>query len=158
MPDGEEVARDRANSILAILELSSATDFLARLDGPSVEVRPNRNGWSIDLRFLFRDPDGGRILKSPTVRGANEPILMIEERLSTAGLLTGPNYEIAFPEWDTHFGFHYHGHGGVPYPHTQGHGVPGGHQQQREQVDLVRDEIFWKLLSQAYVIDGSRTS
>lgn len=154
MPEGGQLARSRADAILGILERSGATDFVARVRRLEEEVREaERGGWLIDLQFVFRDPEGLRLMQSPTTRGPGEPLLMIEERLIPSGEIVAYNYDVVFPEWDAHFGYHLHGHRGPAVPHIQGFGVQGAWAEQPGPIDLELHDLFWELTSKAFEMD-----
>lgn len=154
MPDGERVANARLARILDALAVDDAAGFLERIEGrDEVQHDASRGLWLVNVHCLFRIEGGRRFLKSPVERGANEPLLLIEEWYADDGQLVAYNYDVTLPEYGEHFGYHFHGHGAGSYPHRQGHGVPDGHQTYR-LVELERDPVLWELVTIATRIDA----
>ena len=159
MPDARTVAKARGDYILQLVAADGAGIFLERVERRDEVVPVRGGGWIIDIRFIFRLPDGTRVLRSPTRRGEHEPYLMIEE---WPDAITGEpflyNYDVVLPEYGEHFGFHLHEHehGRGIYPHRQGHGVPGGHEEWA-QVDLDRGMVLAELVQKATEIDAVKS-
>ena len=153
MRDGERAAVARAQTVIDHIETSDAGAFLELVDPPEVRPVEGADLWVVGIRCLFR-VQAERFLASPTIRGAHEPLLLIEEVLDLDGNVVVYNYDVVVPEFDEHFGFHLHEHkaGKGPEPHRQGFGVPSGHEPY-QVVDLERDGVLWDLVTAAIAID-----
>ncbi len=131
--------------------MDDAGAFIEHVPRGDLEVRQAGDLWKVDLLFVFRLEDGGRVLNSPVRRGAPEPVLIIEEWLDPTGrTIVTYNYDVTVNEFGQHFGFHLHEHetGKGIAPHRQGYGVPGGHEDWKI-VDIFRDRILNQLVRKA---------
>jgi hypothetical protein len=160
VPDALEYATRRVERILALLEESDVGGYLELVGVPALpEAESSGDGalGYVRLQLLFRAPDGAPLLP-PTDKSAREPYVLLEETLSVAdaGEVISYNYDVVFPEWDTHCGFHLHnepGEGNVP--HRQGYGVPNEWEKFR-RVDLAGDDVLWDLVSTGFQIEHDK--